>query len=93
MTSTNEDQSNIEDKLQPTTNVAHPDIVDKANVFFEIYKIDNWIINTSASDYMIRDSGQLHLFVYLSNMLYLQLMVVPFILLEKDLSFCLKSSL
>lgn len=93
MTSTNEDQSNIEDKLQPTTNVAHPDIVDKANVFSEIYKIDNWIINTSASDYMIRDSGQLHLFVYLSNMLYLQLMVVPFILLEKDLSFCLKSSL
>ena len=33
VTSTNEVQPNVEDKPQPTTNVAHPGIVGKENVF------------------------------------------------------------
>ncbi|XVF37530.1 hypothetical protein REPUB_Repub20aG0016600 [Reevesia pubescens] len=56
---TNEVQSNVEDKLQPTTNFAYPGIVGKANESSATSKKGTWIIDTGASDHMIRDSDQL----------------------------------
>ena len=40
-----------------TTNVAHLGIIDKACLFSVTSKNRMWIIDTSASDYMTRDSG------------------------------------
>lgn len=56
VTSTNEVQSNVENKSQPTINIAHPSIVGKANVLSATSKNDTQIIDTGAADHMIRDS-------------------------------------
>jgi hypothetical protein len=58
-TTTAEAQPTIEDKLQPTTNIAHLSIVDKANALSATSKNNTWIIDTGASDYMVRDTGHL----------------------------------
>jgi len=58
-TATNKVQPIVEDKSQPTANVAHPSIGGKTNVFFATSKDNTWIIDTSASDHIVRDSGQL----------------------------------
>lgn len=52
VTFTNEIQSKVEDKPQPTANVAHPGIVGKANVICNS-KNDTWIIDTSASNHIM----------------------------------------
>lgn len=57
--STNEVQSNVEDKSQPTTNVTHLGIFGKVNVFSALSKNDIWIIDTGALNHMIEDSDQL----------------------------------
>lgn len=56
---TNEVQSNVENKLQPMANIAHPGIVGKANLFSTTSKKGTWIIDNGASNHMIRDSSQL----------------------------------
>jgi len=58
-TATNEVQPTVEDKSQSTANVARPGICGKANVFSTTSKDNTWIIDTGASDHMVRDSGQL----------------------------------
>jgi hypothetical protein len=45
------------DNLPPTVNVAHSSSTGKANTFSVITKDNNWIIDTGASDHMVRDTG------------------------------------
>jgi len=45
------------DNLPPTVNVAHSSSTGKANTFSVISKDNNWIIDTGASDHMVRDTG------------------------------------
>lgn len=59
VTSMNKYQSNVEDKSQFTANVFHPSVVGTAKVFSATSKNDTWIVNTGASDHMIRDSSYL----------------------------------
>ena len=47
-----------EEQPLPSANVAHPDIIGKASVFSVTSKNRMWIINTGASNHMIRDFGQ-----------------------------------
>jgi hypothetical protein len=47
------------DNLPPTVNVAHSSSTGKANTFSAITKDNKWIIDTGASDHMVRDTGQL----------------------------------
>lgn len=49
----------MEEKLQPTANVAHQGIGGKVHVFSTTSKNSTWIIDTSASDHMTKDSDQL----------------------------------
>ena len=51
--------SSKENQPLPTTNVAHPGIIGKASVFSATSKNRTWIIDTGASDHMMRDSNQL----------------------------------
>ena len=51
--------SSEENQPLPTTNVAHPGIIDKASVFSATSKNRTWIIDTGASDHMTWDSSQL----------------------------------
>ena len=51
--------SSEENQPLPTTNVAHPGIIGKTSVFSATSKNRTWIIDTGASDHMMRDSSQL----------------------------------
>ena len=51
--------STEEKQVQPTTNVVHPGVLSKASVLSVTSKNSTWIIDTSSSDHMTRDSGQL----------------------------------
>jgi hypothetical protein len=59
MITTTEAQTTAADNLPPTVNVAHSSSTSKANTFSAITKDNNWIIDTGASDHMVRDTGQL----------------------------------
>jgi hypothetical protein len=50
-------QTTAADNLPPTVNVAHSSSTGKANTFSVITKDNNWIIDTGASDHMVRDTG------------------------------------
>jgi len=45
------------DNRPPTVNFAHSSSTGKANTFSVITKDNNWIIDTGASDHMVRDTG------------------------------------
>jgi predicted aspartyl protease len=53
------DKLSAADNLPPIVNVAHSNSTGKANTFSAITKDNNWIIDTGASDHMVRDTGQL----------------------------------
>lgn len=62
MTTIAEAQPAIDDKLEPSANVAHSSTVGEANAFSATSKNNTWIINTGVIDHMVRDIGQLQTF-------------------------------
>ena len=49
----------LEETLMPTANITQLGSVGKANILSAITKDNTWIIDTGASDHMIRDSSKL----------------------------------
>ena len=80
------DKLPVADNLPPTVTVAHSSSTGKANTFSAITKDNKWIIDTGASDHMVRDTGQLQSLHSSTHSLFPQLTEVPLLLLGKALS-------
>ena len=67
----------------PTANLTQPGSISKASVFSAITMDNTWIIDTGASNHMIRDSVNYKIFAHHPNKSYLQSMMISPLLQER----------